>query len=172
MKRGGLPGAALACALGLLVGGCAYRLGPTNGEAAGARSIQVVPLQNNVLIPRLGDAVTVSLRRNLQQDGTYRLETRGRGDVILSGAVVSYDRSELSYQPTDVLTPRDFRIIITADLTAREADTGKVLMNRQVTGFTTVRLGADLKSAERQAIPLAAEDLARNAIAMLVDGTW
>ena len=39
-------------------------------------------------------------------------------------------------------------------------------------GRTTIRVGNDLTSAERQAVPLAAEDLARSITSLLVDGEW
>jgi len=57
-------------------------------------------------------------------------------------------------------------------VTARDAVSGKVLVDRRVTGYTLVRAGADLTSAERQALPLLAEDLARRVTALLVDGSW
>ena len=37
---------------------------------------------------------------------------------------------------------------------------------------TLVRVGSDLTSAERQALPVLAEDLARNITSILVDGSW
>lgn len=163
--------AGLCLALG--ASGCAgYRVGPTNGVEAKAQSVQVSPFSNQTLEPRLGEAVTISLRKILQQDGTYRLETRSDGDVVVSGRIVRFDRGHLSFQPGDILTPRDYRLVITAQVTAQERLTGKVLLHRNVSGQTTVRAGNDLNSAERQGIPLAAEDLARNATALLVDGTW
>ena len=51
--------------LGILLvclGSCAYRLGPTNGERAGARSVQVNPFENRTIEPRLVEAVTLALR--------------------------------------------------------------------------------------------------------------
>ena len=45
-------------------------------------------------------------------------------------------------------------------------------LERDVTGRTTIRVGADLGSVERQATPLLAEDLARNITALLADGSW
>jgi hypothetical protein len=41
-----------------------------------------------------------------------------------------------------------------------------------VSGRTTLRAGPDLTSSERQAIPLAAADLARHVTSLLVDGEW
>jgi hypothetical protein len=160
-------------AMALALAGCAgYRLGPTNGEAAGARSIQINPFANKTLEPRLVDYVMSSLRKDLQQDGTFRLDTHEQGDIVLTGVITSYSRSELSVQPTDVLTAVDYQITMTAQITARDRVTGKVILDRPVTGTTMLRAGNDLTSAERQAIPLLAEDFARRAAALLVDGTW
>jgi hypothetical protein len=90
----------------------------------------------------------------------------------LTGAIVHYDRIQLSFQPTDVLTPRQYRVVIAAQVTARERRSGKVLLNRRVTGQSTVFVGSDLPSAERQALPLVADDLAKNITGLLVDGEW
>jgi hypothetical protein len=161
----------LVCAL--LLSGCAgYHLGPANGLRSGERSVQINPFVNQTIEPRLGDAITLSLRKNLQKDGTYRLDTSNEGDIILTGAIVHYDRIQLSFQPTDILTPRQYRIVIAAQVTARERLSGKVVLDRRVTGQSTLFVGPDLPSAERQALPLVAEDLARNITGLLVDGEW
>ena len=158
----------------LALTGCAgYKLGPTNGLPAGSRSVQVNVFQNKVLEePRLSEAVTAAVRKQLQQDGTFTLDTRQDGDVIVSGTIFRYQRAGLSFQPRDILTPRDYRLTMWAQVDARERTSGKVLLNRRVRGHTTVRIGADLTTAERQSIPLAAEDLARNITALLADGEW
>jgi lipopolysaccharide assembly LptE-like protein len=154
--------------------GCAgYKLGPTNGMPAGSRSVQVNIFQNKVLEePRLGEAVTSALRKQLQQDGTFKLDTGNEGDVVVTGTIVRYRRAGLSYQPQDILTPRDYRLGVVALVNARDRTSGKTLLNRTVQGHTTVRIGNDLTTAERQSMPLAAEDLARNITALLVDGEW
>ena len=152
--------------------GCAYRLGPSNGESAGTRSIQVNPFENKTLEPRLIDAVSFAMRRQLQQDGTYTVDTKNEGDIVLSGTIVSYERRSLSLQSRDALTPRDYRLTITALVTARDRVSGKLLLDKMLAGHSDIRIGADLASAERQALPLIAADLARNATALLVDGTW
>lgn len=152
--------------------GCAYHLGPTNGQRAGMRSVQVQPFQNKTIEPRLVEAVSFALRRQLQQDGTYKLDTHNEGDIVVTGAIVGYERHSLSFQSRDVLTPRDYRLTIIAHVNARERLTGKVLLDRKITGHSDIRIGADLASAERQALPLVAADLARSTTALLVDGSW
>src|SRR5881296_3129613 len=161
--------------LGLLLpalGGCAYRLGPTNGDRAGTRSVQVNPFENKTIEPRLVEAVSFALRKQLQQDGTYQLNTGHEGEIILTGTIVSFERHSLPFRPRDVVTPRDYRLTITAQVTARERVTGKLLLERNVSGYSDIRVGPDLVSAEREAFPLVAADLARNTTALLVDGSW
>jgi Lipopolysaccharide-assembly len=173
---GGLIRAAVSLTVGAAVGlasGCAgYRLGPTTGVPAGTRSIQVNLFRNRTLEPRLSEAVGMALRQALQRDGSYRLDTAGDGDIVVSGVITSYDRGALTFQPSDILSVRDYTVRLTARITARDRRSGKVLLDRDVTGRTTIRVGADEASAERQALPVLAEDLARNAASLLADGGW
>lgn len=153
--------------------GCAgYRLGPTNGVAAGEKSVQVNPFINQTLQPRLTDAVTAQMRNELQRDGTYQLSSHGGADLVVSGTLTSYQRAEVTLVASDVLTVRDFRLALTARVSIRERATGKEILNQSVTGYTLMRVGSDLPSAERQALPLLANDLARNVTALLVEGKW
>jgi len=156
-----------------ILNGCAgYRLGPTNGVTAGSQSVLIRPFQNSTSEPRLTDAVAFALRQQVQRDGTYRLETQGGGDLLVSGVITLYDRTAVSFQPTDIITVRDFKVSLTADVTVIERGTGHTNLHRAVTGHTTIRVGNDQTSAERQALPLLAQDLARNITSLLVDGAW
>lgn len=153
--------------------GCAsYQLGSTNGFQSGSKSIEVAPFLNETSEPRIGAAIVSALRRSLGQDGTYRLDTRGSGDIYVTGVVIRYEREGVSFQPNDVLTARDFRLRLVAKVRASDRNTGKPLLDREVAGHTSLRMQADLPSAERQALPLLAEDLARNITSLLVDGGW
>lgn len=153
--------------------GCAgYRLGPTNGVPARERSIQVALFENATLEPRLSAAVAQALRKRLQQDGTFRLATHGEGDVIVTGVIVAYERFAVSFQPDDVVAVRDYGLVMRARVKALERASGRVLLDQEVGGRATVRVGADQASAERQVLPVLAGDLADNVAARLVDGTW
>ncbi len=157
----------------LLFCGCAgYKLGPSGGFAAGEKSVRVTPFSNQTMEPRLGDDVTTALRRELQRDGTFHLLTHGEADILVSGVLTHYNRHELSFVPHDVLTVRDYRVSVVAHVTARELSSGRVLLDRNVTNYTLVRIGSDLVSAERQAMPVLAEDLAKTLTGLLADGTW
>lgn len=166
-----LPGILLLCAA--LLAGCAgYRLGPVNGAVAGEKSIEILPFNNQTLQPRLGDAVTQALRERLQTDGTYHLDTHGAADVVVTGVITRYHRMAVAYLNTDVTTARSYRVDITAHVVARERATGKLLLEKDVTGYTLVTVGTDLASAERQATPLLAEDLAQNISELITEGAW
>lgn len=157
----------------ILLAGCAgYQLGPTNGLTAGSRSIQVNPFVNKTPEPRLIEPTTSALRKRLQQDGTYRLATQNDGDIVVRGIITKFERFGLSFQSNDVLTAQDYTLVMTAEIIATERISGKTNLNRLVTGGTTIRIGSDLASAERQAVPLLANDLARKVTLLLVDGTW
>ncbi len=161
------------CAAVILSAGCAgYHLGPVNGAVAGGKSIEIVPFNNQTLQPRLGDAVTQALRERMQTDGTYRLATRSPGDVVVTGVITSYRRQSVSFLRSDVTTPEDYRVELTAHVTARDRASGKVLLDKNVNGYTLVQVGTDLADAERQSLPLLAEDLARNITQLLTEGSW
>ena len=158
-----------------MLAGCAgYHLGPVNSGTglSGGRSIEIIPFNNQTLQPRLGDAVTQALRERLQTDGTYQLATHGGGDIVVTGVIKRYNREGMSYLNTDVATVENYRVGVIAHVTARERSTGKILLDRNVNGYTLVHVGSDLASAERQSLPLLAEDLARNTVELLTEGAW
>jgi hypothetical protein len=131
-----------------------------------------MPFSNMTMEPRLGETVTAEVRREVQRDGTYKLASHDDGDIVVSGVIVNYVRVPLAFQPTDALTVTDYSLKLVAQVTARERSTGKVLLNQRIGGSTLVIVGSNLTSAERQALPLLAEDFARNATAALADPAW
>jgi hypothetical protein len=161
----------LAGFIGIALSGCAgYRLGPTNGVAAGEKSVQINPFLNRTFEPRLTDAIALQLRKQLQIDGTYKLATHDDGDIVVTGTILRYDRLELSFEPSDVLTVRDYRLQLTAQVKAVDRSSGKVIFDQPVRGTTIIRVGTDLASSERQSLPLLADQLAKNVTALLADG--
>jgi outer membrane lipopolysaccharide assembly protein LptE/RlpB len=163
----------LAALLALVLAGCAgYTLGPTNGAPAGSRSVQVVPFINTTTEPRISAYLSSSIRKQLQHDGTFRLQTQGAPDFQVTGEIIRFNRSPISYTTNDVLTPHEYRITLTARVQVRDLATGKTNFNHSVQGQTFLRAGDDLPSSEREAMPMLADDLAHNIVSLLVDGTW
>jgi len=162
----------LFCLAAFLAGCAGYKLGPTNGLPAGSRTVEVRAFVNKTKEPRITEYLANSLRKQLQQDGSFRLETFGHGDIMVTGEIMRFTRSGLSYTTNDVLTPQEYTLALEAHVVAINVNTGKTNLNKQVLGQTYIRIGNDQSSAERQAIPLLADDLARNAVSLLVDGDW
>lgn len=163
----------LALAAVLLLPGCAgYKLGPSNDLEAGSRSIQFIPPLNKTFEPRVAEELNHQLRRQVQRAGTYRLSTREAGDVVVTTTILTYQRIGETFQPRDTLTVRDYRVQISAMVTAYDRVSGRNIVNREFIGHTSVRIGSDQASAERQAMPLLVEDLARNITSAIVDGEW
>ena len=156
-----------------MLAGCAgYHLGAVNGLPAGAKTIAVRPFDNETLQPRLNDAITQSLRERLQTDATFRLVTRGDPDVVVNGIIRQYVRQGLGYLNTDVATPDNYRVDVVVHVVAVDRRLGKKILEKDIRGHTFVHVGTDLASAERQAMPLLAEDLAQNITEMLTEGAW
>jgi len=132
----------------------------------------VQPFNNQTLQPRLGDALTQSLRERLQTDATYRLATHGGGDVVVTGVIRQYTRQGLGYLNTDVTTPENYRVDLVVHVIARDRRSDKVVLDKDVKGHTFVHIGGDLASAEREALPLLAEDAAQNITELLTEGAW
>jgi hypothetical protein len=112
------------------------------------------------------------MRKQLQQDGTFRLRTAGAPDIQVSGEITRIVREPISYATNDVLTPQEYRLTLVARAQARDLTTGKTNFNRSFQGQTFLRAGNDLPSSEREAMPMLTDDLARNIVSSLVDGTW
>ena len=162
-----------AVMLTLLLGsaGCAgYRLGPVNGAVAGARSVQVKFFENETLEPRLIAAVNHSLRQQLQQDGTFRVESEG--DLVVSGVLKNFTRNGVNYKPDDILAVQDYSLQLTAQVTVTDRVTGKVMVERDIVGSSLVRVSTDFASGQRQAIPLIANQIALRATSIIADGEW
>jgi hypothetical protein len=132
----------------------------------------VLPFVNHTREPRIPEYLSASMRRQFQQDGTFRLQTAGTPDLLVTGEIIRFERIELSYTTNDVLTPQEYTLILTASVVARDPLNGKTNVNRTVQGRTYIRAGNDLASSEREAMPNLADDLARNAVSILVDGLW
>lgn len=160
-------------AIAVALAGCVgYTAGPTNGAAAGAQSVRVEYFENSTLEPRLVTAVNRALKRNLQEDGTYRLSTSGQSHLVVSGELVEFKRNGVSYTPGDTLAVQDYSMELVAKIKVTDRATGEVIVEQQITGNSIVRVGNDLTSGQRQAVPLIAEQLARQATSLIVDGDF
>ena len=163
-----------AIALAAALTGCAsYHVGPVHGTlVAPGKSIEILVFDNQTLQPRLGAALTKAARERIQTDGTYHLATHGPADVIVSGTIKFYGRESLNFLSTDAATPENYRVGLIVHVVIRDGIAGKLLLEKDLKPHTLVHIGTDLASAERQALPLIAEDYARDLVSLLSESTW
>lgn len=160
-------------AMAALTGCAGYHVGPVHGTlVAAGTSVEIMPFNNQTLQPRLGDALTKAARERIQTEGSYHLATREPGEVIVSGTIKFYGRESLNFLSTDTATPENYRVGLIAHVVVRDRVNGKLLLEKDLKPHTLVHIGNDLASAERQALPLIAEDFARDLVSLLSESAW
>lgn len=160
--------AALCC---VLATGCmGYRVGPV--LHADYKSVAVPMFKNKTLRPQLEAQITNAIIKGLQADGTVRIESTDDADVVVTGTIVDYERQFLRSSRDNTDVAREYRIIITAEIEARNRRTGQLVVKPvKIKGQADTFTGSDLQSAEFQVLPLVADDLARQVVSLLVE-SW
>lgn len=182
----------------LLIAACAnYQLGSVKPSAyEGIDSLHVPPFTNDTLEPRLSSLVTNAVLKELQADGTYRVATRSNSDAVLKGRIVKIDKRQLRAVRTDTLQSQELKLFIHVEFhlvdpttgnrinsTARalkESSAGKERADRdgdiigvregRVIGETIQFVDDSYQVGERNAIAVAAEDLADKLVSQLANG--
>lgn len=158
--------------LASLLSGCAgYHLGPaTPAYLRQIHSIAVPTFRNTTLIPRVEALVTGTIIKQFQQDGTFRIVNEENADATLKGEIVAVGRSPARSVRGNVLATTEFNLALRVrySLTGRD---GKTLAGpADAIGSTSFFVGADVTTDERQALPLAAEELAVRLVSQLSEG--
>ncbi|MGN0827738.1 MAG: hypothetical protein ACI4QD_07400 [Kiritimatiellia bacterium] len=149
-------------ALLALLCGCAYRLGSNLPE--GRRDIALPVFENATDIPEAGAWATRALADEMIRNGAFRPCPLGREKVRLLGTVKRGTWRSVRYDRNRNLETSEYLLRLTLELTAVDAQTGKVLIDRQtVSGQTSFNTRYDLQTSRQDALPRAAADLAKNA---------
>lgn len=149
--------------------GCAgYHIGPVTKR--NFKSIAVPMFRNTTLRPQIEAQISNAIIQRLQEDGSLSVEPEPRADVVLKGSIIKYNREALRSLRTDTGVPREYEITITVRVEATDRRTGEtVLKSTVVEGKSDVFIGEDQQSAEEQALPLIADDIAKRITGLLVE---
>ena len=152
--------------------GCAgYTLGPTPPTfMKGVKKIAVPVLKNATIAADIEALATTTIIRQIQQDGTYEVTSADRADAIVVGTITSVDRTKARSLQGNVLASAEFTLRLTIDFRIERPDTQQLLGRRVIQGDTTFFVGNDTSAQERQAIPLAVQDLAVQFVSFLSEG--
>lgn len=153
--------------------GCAgYRLGNVQGEAMrGVKLIHVPTVKNRSFEPNLAIMATNAIIRAIDQDGTYRT-TRAKGaDAVLEVVITEVKRTPRRSSRSDTELTEEYEVLVKAEVTVRNYVQGTKVFDKQIVeGSSSFFTIADYQEAERQALPLAAEDLGRKIAVMIAEG--
>ena len=154
-----------------LFGGCGgYQLGPaTPNYLRNVHAIAVPTFTNNTLEARLEVLVTNTAIKQFQQDGTFRIVNADAADATLKAEIIGVGRSPARSVRGNVLSTTEFNLNLTVKYTLMGRD-GKQLTAGAVSGSTSFFVGSDVNTDQRQALPLAAEELARHLVSQLSEG--
>jgi len=171
---------AVAC---LLLSGClGYHVGPVKPYyLRDVHSIAVPTFKNRTLIPRIEVLVTDTVIKQLQQDGTFQIASDGNGDATLNGQIYRVDRVPARSVRGNVLATSEFSLALRVKYSVIGRDGKPLVPQAEAVGTTTFfvsEAGAsnansqvgDVTTDERQALPLATEDLATRLTSQLSEG--
>ena len=115
--------------------------------------------------------VTGTVIKQFQQDGTYRIATADDADAILMGEIETVTRTPARSVRGNVLATTEFNLTMRIRYSLVERGTKKPLAAPAlVYGTTSFFVGDDITTDERQALPLAAEELAVRLVSQLSEG--
>ena len=158
--------------LALLLSGCAgYHLGPaTPAYLRQVHSIAVPTFKNATLVPRIEVLVTGTVIKQFQQDGTFRIANEDSADAVLKGEIIAVGRSPARSVRGNVLATTEFNLVMRVRYTLVGRDGKNITGPTEAAGTTSFFVGEDVSTDERQALPLAAEELAGHLVTQLSEG--
>jgi hypothetical protein len=157
----------------LTLDGCAgYRVGNTSGrDLQGVRSIYVPMAKNTSLVPDLQLSVTNAIVQRFNTDGTLEVNQSPNADSELDVVVTNIQSTAVRSSTSDILVTAEYQLTIQATATYVNRRLGrKIFENYAVTGTTSFFTQSDIQEGERQALPLAAQDLANNVVKLITEG--
>jgi hypothetical protein len=157
----------------LALSGCAgYRVGNISGrDLQGVRSVYVPVAKNTSLEPNLQMTVTNAIIRRFNDDGTLTVNQSANADSELDVTITTIDHNAIASSNNDVYVTAQYQLTIQATVTFVNRRLGrKIFENTSVSGQTTFFTQANIQEGERQALPLAAQDLANNTVKLVTEG--
>jgi Lipopolysaccharide-assembly len=161
--------AALAC---LSLSGClGYHIGPAKPYyLRDIHTIAIPTFVNKTLIPRVEVLVTGTVIKQFQQDGSFKIGNGDSADATLKGEIIRISRSPARSVRGNVLATSEFNLSMRVRYRLVGPDGKSLGPSGEVVGTTSFFVGTDVTTDERQALPLATEELASRLVTQLSEG--
>ena len=161
----------LCILFGCLVGCAGYTLGPTPPTyMKGVHRVAVPIFKNTTVTPDVQAMATTTVIKQIQEDGTYEVTGVDQADAVVIGTIVSVERTKARSLKGNVLASAEFNLRVTIDFRIERPNTSQLMAQRSIEGGTSFFVGNDIASQEREAIPLAVQDLAVQFASFLSEG--
>jgi hypothetical protein len=163
------------------LGGClGYHIGPVKPYyLRDVHSIAVPTFTNRTLVPRIEVLVTDTVIKQLQQDGTFQITNGDKADATLTGEISRITRAPARSVQGNVLLTTEFSLVLVVRYSVTGRDGKPLVPPNDAIGTTTFFVSSaatqnitsgDVTSDERQALPLATEDLAGRLVTQISEG--
>jgi hypothetical protein len=154
-----------------LAGCLGYHVGPVKPYyLRDVHSVAVPTFKNRTLVPRIEVLLTDTLIKQLQQDGTFQITNGDKADATLSGEISRITRAPARSVRGNVLATTEFSLALVVKYSLTGRDGKQLVPPSDVVGTTTFFVTSDVTSDERQALPLATEDLANRLVTQVSEG--
>lgn len=165
--------ALFAVALGsLCLSGClGYHIGPVKPYyLRDVHTLAVPTFENQTLFPRIEVLVTNTVIKQFQQDGTFQIVGGEDADATLKAEIMRIDRSPSRSVRGNVLATVEFTLVMHVKYSLIGRDGKSISGPSEAVGTTSFFVGTDVTTDERQALPLATEELATRLVSQLAEG--
>ena len=161
--------AVFAC---FVLGGClGYHVGPVKPYyLRDVHTIAVPTFENKTLLPHIEVLVTGTVIKQLQQDGTFQIARDEDADATLKAQITRIDRLPARSVRGNVLKTTEFNLSMRLKYTLVARDETILAPPAEIVGTTSFFVSSDVTTDERQALPLATEDLATRLVTQLSEG--
>jgi len=159
--------------ISLCLAGClGYTLGPVKPNyLSQVQTIAVPTFKNDTLVPRIEVLVTDTVIKQFQQDGTFKIGNEGNADAVLKGEISRISRSPARSEPGNVLSTLEFNLVMRVKYHLVGRDGKNLGPPGEAQGTTSFfRAPNEVVTEERQALPLAAEEVANHLVTQLSEG--
>ena len=163
------PFATLFCCA--LTGCLGYHVGPVKPYyLRDVHTIAVPTFTNRTLVPRIEVLITDTVIKQLQQDGTFQITNGDKADATLTGEIYRITRAPARSLSQNVLATTEFSLALVVRYSITGRDGKPLIPPTDAIGTTSFFVGSDVTSDERQALPLAGEDLATRMVTDISEG--
>ena len=164
--------ALLAAVFCLALSGClGYHVGPVKPYyLRDVHTIAVPTFKNGTLVPRIEVLATDTVIKQLQQDGTFQIVGGDKADATLNGEVFRILRIPARSVRGNVLATSEFALSLTLKYSLTGPNGQPLALPGEAVGSTSFFVTSDVTTDERQALPLATEDLATRLVTQLSEG--